>query len=63
MAKSGDLYTAVDELRDLAVSTFTAYENEDNLLELHENLAVVAQRAIDIKSVVSDVNDALENLP
>jgi hypothetical protein len=62
MAKTGDIYTAVEELKVKAADAFTGIENDDDLDSLVEDVAVVRDRAINIITVVLNVSEVLTGL-
>jgi hypothetical protein len=62
MAKTGDIYNAVDELKTLAADAFTGIENDDDLDALVEELIAVRDKASTIIGVAAAVGEALDGL-
>jgi hypothetical protein len=62
MAKTGDIYAAVERLKDLAADTFAGIESNDDLDELVVDLSAVRDEAITIIGVAVGVNENLQGL-
>lgn len=62
MGKTGDIYVAVDELRDAANAAFQGLETEDDLVALGEQLGSIRDKADRLQTVVFEVDAALKTL-
>jgi acylphosphatase len=62
VAKTGDIYGAVEALKDSSIEAFSALESNDDLTELINDLGGIRDRADEIQSVAMKAQAALGEL-